>query len=235
MFELDVHTHTVASGHAYSTIIENITFGNKKGLKLLGVSDHAPTLPGGPYIFYFQNLKRLPLEVDGMKILKGVESNIIDLHGRIDMVEADLANLDYAIASLHPPCITTGSRKENTKMLASTMANKYINIIGHPDDGRFPLDYKELVKAAKYHDVLLEINNSSLDPNGFRKNVRENVLQLLGECAEQEVKVICGSDAHIAYDIGRFDYCEKILKEVDFPEKLVINHSAEAFLKHISR
>lgn len=233
MFELDVHTHTVASGHAYSTLIENINFGKEKGLELLGVSDHAPTLPGGAYIFHFQNMKHIPSEVDGLRVLKGVEANIIDFEGRLDMIDRNLEALDYVIASLHPPCKTPGTVKENTAMIIKAMQNPLVKIIGHPDDGRFPLDYTEVVKAAKATGTLLEVNNSSLNPNGFRLNVQENVVKMLALCATNDVKIICGSDAHIAYDIGRFDFCEAILDEVGFPEDLVINHSTAEFLKWI--
>lgn len=233
MFLLDVHTHTVASGHAYSTLLENISYGKEKGLKLIGVSDHAPTLPGGTYIFYFQNLKHIPSEIDGVKILKGAEVNIIDKKGGLDMIDENLSALDYSIASLHPPCILSGTQVENTSMLEKVMENPLVHIIGHPDDARYPLDYKAVVKAAKATGTLLELNNSSLNPNGFRINVRENVLRMLELCANEEVSIICGSDAHFAYDVGRFDFCKAILEEVDFPEHLIVNNDLEQFLKHI--
>lgn len=234
MFKLDLHTHTIASGHAYSTMLENIQYGKEKGLEIIGLSDHAPTLPGGPHIFHFQNMKRIPDEIMGIRILKGVEANIIDFNGKIDMLDEYLVDLDYTIASLHIPCITPGSRKDNTKAMAKVMANPYVNIIGHPDDDRYPTDYVELVKAAKYYDVLLEVNNSSLNPNGFRVNARANVIKMLEVCAKEEVKVICGSDAHIAFDIGNFDLCKEVLKEVGFPEELVMNHSPEKFMEYIN-
>ena len=34
----DLHTHTIASGHAYSTLKENIEEAAKIGLKALGIS-----------------------------------------------------------------------------------------------------------------------------------------------------------------------------------------------------
>lgn len=234
MFELDIHTHTVASGHAYSTIMENIQIASKKGLKIMGMSDHAPTLPGSAYIFHFQNLKHIPEQVEGLRVLKGVEANIIDFEGRIDMMDENLAILDYTIASMHPPCIAPGSIVENTKTLIKAMANPYVNVIGHPDDSRFPLDYKELVEGAKHYGVLLEVNNSSLNPNGFRENVKANVLKMLELCAKENLKIICGSDAHIAYDVGRFNFCEAVIKEIDFPKELVINHSAKDFLTYMN-
>lgn len=47
---VDTHTHTLASGHAYSTIIENALSAQNKGLKLLCTTDHAPEMPGAPTI-----------------------------------------------------------------------------------------------------------------------------------------------------------------------------------------
>ena len=44
--ELDTHTHTLASGHAYSTIAEMIDAAAQKGLKLVGLAEHAPAWPG---------------------------------------------------------------------------------------------------------------------------------------------------------------------------------------------
>ena len=54
---IDLHTHTIASGHAYSTLQENIDQAKKKGLKVLGTSDHYRLIPGTAHPFYFRNLK----------------------------------------------------------------------------------------------------------------------------------------------------------------------------------
>lgn len=234
MFKLDVHTHTVASGHAYSTLLENIQYGKKNGMEIIGMSDHAPTLPGSAYIYFFQNLKHIPKEVEGVRVLKGVEANIIDLSGRIDMTADNLKSLDYCIASIHPPCMASGSRLDNTKALQKVMANPLVNIIGHPDDGRFPLDYTELVKAAQATGTLLEINNGSLNPNGFRLNVADNVKKLLEACEKEQLMVILGSDAHFASQVGDFSYCQQILQETGFPESLVINHHPKKFLEYLN-
>jgi len=57
---IDVHTHTIASGHAYTTLLENAREAANKGMRVLGVSDHGPKMPGGPHIFYFSNLRVIP-------------------------------------------------------------------------------------------------------------------------------------------------------------------------------
>mgnify|MGYP000559225469 CR=1 FL=1 len=49
----DMHTHTVASGHAFSTFKENVEEAAGKGLFALGMSDHAPAMPGSAPSIYF--------------------------------------------------------------------------------------------------------------------------------------------------------------------------------------
>lgn len=222
---IDLHCHTISSGHAYSTISENIDEAAKCGLEFLGMSDHAPNMPGASHLFHFYNLKAIPKEIKGVKVLKGIEANIIDYNGNID-IPADLAEkLDYVIASMHPPCVAFGSIEENTNAVIKAMESKHIKVIGHPDDSRYPLDYEKIVKAAKENDVLLEVNNSSLNPDGYRAGALDNYKIMLSLCKKYKVKVILGSDAHICYAVGKFPNCEKVLEEIDFPNELVINYN----------
>lgn len=230
MFELDVHTHTVVSGHAYSTLIENARVGREKGLKLMGVSDHAPKLPGGAHLFNFLNMRILPDVIEGIRVLKGIEANIISYNGDIDVTKDEIADLDYVIASLHIPCINPGSKKDNTKAMIGAMGHPRVSIIGHPDDNRYPKEFDEIVKAANYYNVLLEVNNTSLNPKGFRKDAKGEVLRYLEICEREQVKIICNSDAHFAYDVGEFGNCHQVIKEAGFPESLIINHNSEEFL-----
>lgn len=225
---IDLHCHTIVSGHAYSTMEEMISKAKDKGIKVLGVSDHAPSMPGSTNVFYFGNLSVVPREIDGLILLKGVEANIMDYKGNIDMPDEVLEKLDYAIASLHPPCIDPGTIDENTNAIINAMKNPCVKVIGHPDDSRYPLDYEAVVQAAKKYNVALEINNSSLNPNSFREGAHGNVKTILNLCKEYKVKVIFGSDAHFSYDVGEFSNCIKIAEELDFPMELIINYNKEA-------
>ena len=152
---LDLHTHTIASGHAYNTINEMIRAAVGGGLKVLGITEHGPAMAGTCSNIYFQNLKVLPREWNGMRILYGVELNILDFEGHVDLPEHILEELDVVIASMHLPCFTGGTKAENTRAYLNVMKNPYVRIIGHPDDGRYPVDYKALVEGAKENNVLL--------------------------------------------------------------------------------
>lgn len=222
---IDMHTHTVASGHAYSTIHENIQFAKKHGMKFLGTSDHGSTMTGGPAEYFFHNLKVVPREMDGVKILRGMEANILDVNGNIDELDSKaLDGLDYLIASLHIVCIEPSTKEDNTMAILNVMDKEKVKIIGHPDDARYELDYEAIVKKAKEKNILLEVNNSSLSPNTSREGARENILKYLELCKEYDVRIIMGTDSHICYDIGVFQYAEAIIEEANFPKELVINY-----------
>ena len=229
---IDLHCHTIASGHAYSTLKENIDEARSKGLKYVGVSDHAPNMPGSTHPFYFGNLGVIKEEINGVKVLKGIEANIMDFDGNIDIPKDVIGKLDYVIASFHPPCINPGNIKENTKAILNVMENEEVKIIGHLDDSRYPVDYEKVVIKAKETNTLLEINNSSLKPNSFRVGAIDNAKNLLNLCKKHEVKVILGSDAHIYYQVGSFENCIKIIEEVNFPGNLVVNFN-EDYIKEI--
>ncbi|MEF9990692.1 MAG: phosphatase [Romboutsia sp.] len=228
---IDLHTHTIVSGHAYSTIKENIELGIEAGLKYLGMSDHACTMPGGPHEFHFHNLHVTPREVDGLKVLRGIEANIIDFDGNIDVEEDVLKNLDYAIASLHQPCLKSGTKEEHTRAILNIMDNPKVKIIGHLDDSRYPVDYEAVVKMAKEKNVLLEINNSSLKPDSFRQGARENYNVMLELCKKYGTRVVMGSDSHICYDIGKFNNVEALIDILNFPKELVINYHEEQIIE----
>lgn len=221
-FVVDTHAHTLASGHAYSTIKEMAAAAAEKGLQGLALTEHAPQMPGTCGLFYFQNLDVVPREVGDIRLFMGAEVNILDPRGTIDLPEDTCRSLDIVIASIHPPCYGLGrTEEENTQACIEAMKKPYVHIIGHPDDGRFPLDYERLVKAAGETGTLLEVNNTSLRSGSFRKGARENVLTMLDLCRQYGVYVTTGSDAHVDADAGNFENIREIFSYCDFPEELV--------------
>ncbi len=245
---MDLHTHSLAAGHAYSTLLENIDAALAVGIRYLGMSEHGPTSPGGPHEFFFSNYKVIPREYDReelsgrvvpvtggrLHLLCGVEANICDADGKLDLEERYLQKMDYALASIHPFAFTAGSRKENTLASVRAFQNPYVKILGHPDDGRFPLDYEELVREAKQAHVALEVNNSSLNPRSSRQGGRENIIELLKTCMKYEQPVIMGTDSHMCFAIGKFVETEQLMRELDFPTELVLNYDPENIHKLIN-
>lgn len=231
---MDLHTHTFASGHGYSTLKENIEAAQARGLSFLGLSEHAPAMPGGPHKFFFSNYKCIPRQYGDLRLVCGVEANIMDFDGTLDMEESELARMEYVIASLHITCMAPGTVAQNTRACVMAMRNPYVKILGHPDDSRFPLDYEELAAAAKAEQVALEVNNSSLHPKSARQGGPENIRKLLESCRKHQVPVLLGTDSHICYTIGHFEESLRVLEEVGFPEELVLNTNPDNMKKIIN-
>ena len=230
---LDVHIHTTASGHAYSTFREVIEEAKLKGLELVGIADHAPLMPGSCHNFYFTNFINIPRDAFGIDLVMGAELNIIDYSGSTDLPAKILKRIDYAVASLHNPCIDSGSVEENTAAIIGAMRNPHVVIIGHPDNPKYPVDFEKIANAASENKVLLEINNSSYKSNGYRAGSRENAKFMLAACKKFNTSVIMGSDAHIYLDVGNHKFSQEVIAENNFPENLVVNSDKEKFLNFV--
>ena len=234
--EIDTHSHTIVSGHAYSTIREMASMAAEKGLKGLAITEHAPKMPGSTHLYYFQNLKVVPREMYGIELLLGVELNIMDEEGKLDLPTSVIKELDIAIASLHTPCYKGEETKEViTRTYLNVMNKDCVDIIGHPDDGRFPVDYDVLAKVAKETNTLLEVNNSSLRPGGFRQNTKENSIKMLECCKKYGTMVVLGTDSHVDVTIGEYKYVNEVLKAANFPESLVANTSLDKLKDSLKR
>lgn len=231
--ELDVHTHTIASGHAYSTLQEMVASASNKGIKLLGITEHGPAVKGTCEPIYFRNLRVIPRMIDNVQLLLGAEINILDNNGQLDMDDPMMNCLDLRIAGIHEPYFKKGNIDENTDGLIKIIRNPRIHIISHPGDGTANLNFKPIVIAAKESHTLLEINNSSLSPMRKKEQARQNNIDILSLCKLYDVPVILGSDAHISYDIANYEYIYPLLAETDFPENLIINQSIDEFKKYL--
>lgn len=228
----DLHTHTIVSGHAYTTLTENINFCAENGIKILGTSEHGPTMPGAPHRWYFGNMRVLPRIINGVTILKGCEANILDEEGTIDMNEHDSRSLDYLIVSLHECCFEPKSKEINTKAVINAI-DRYddIQILGHLGNPNYELDYEAIVKKAKEKNIMIEFNNSSVTGMS-RTGSKSNCLHVAKLCKEYGVKAIFSSDAHYCTYIGQFDESIEMLKSIDFPEELIMNNP-EKLIPHL--
>ncbi|MDD3362630.1 MAG: phosphatase [Hespellia sp.] len=231
----DTHAHTVVSGHAYSTIREMAKYGAENGIEYLALTEHGPEMRGSCKDIYFMNYKVIPREMYGIKLLMGVELNILNAEGDVDLQPELIKAMDITVASIHIPCFSDEFTMGNvTNAYIKAMHNPYINIIGHPDDGRMPIDYEALVTTAKETKTLLEVNNSSLHPQSFRPNAKENYKIMLDLCKQYEVPITTGTDSHMDVDAGRFEFTQELLKECDFPEELVVSTDFEKLRPYLN-
>ena len=232
-FSSDLHTHTIVSGHAYTTLLENIDFCSKNGIKVLGTSEHGPLMPGAPHEWYFGNLKVLPRVINGVIVLKGCEANITDTNGTLDIGNFESKFLDYIIASFHEPVFPSRNIEENTQAMINAIdKNKKVKIVGHLGNPSYDLDYEAIIKKAKEKDIMIEINNSSILGKS-RVGSKPNCTTIAELCKKHSARIILTSDSHICFTIGQFDASIQLLKSIDFPVELIMN-DPDKLLKYLN-
>lgn len=219
----DVHTHSLLSGHAYGTIRELAAEAAVRGLKLLGVTEHGPRIPGTVDPIYFGNLCDAPRMLSGVEMLYGCEVNILD-SGTVDLDDRHMDNLDYAVAGIHFPCYDDVGMTRNTDNIIKVMENPKVKFISHPDCNTYPLDYPALVAAARETGTALEMNNSSLRKQSFRPGCVENYRRLIPLCMEAGVPIVINTDAHDPGAVGDFTLALALLETMDIDESLILNN-----------
>lgn len=227
----DIHCHTIASTHAYSTVLELARAAADKEMEAVAVTDHGLGIPDAPHLWHFINLKVIPREIYGIKILRGCEANIMGADGRLDMDSDILKTLDLVIASIHAPCFPNPERMDCTQTYLNALENPYVDIIGHSGSPNYPYDHERVLLKARELHKMIEINAHSFSA---RKGSIPNCRKLAEKCKELGVSICVNSDAHFAFEVGAFDPAIEMLRSIDFPEELIANRSYEAlraFLK----
>lgn len=220
----DLHMHTIASGHAYSTVLEMAKAAKACGLKVIAITDHGPAMPGGPHPYYFGNLRSVPDAIDGVRILRGVEANILNPEGTLDLDDAYLAGLDFVAAGIHPDTGYSGrDARDNTRALVNAMRNPYVDMIVHPCSPGYPVDMEQLVMAAAHFGVILELNARSFSPHMPGRRESQELCTYMGSLARKRgVHVAVNSDAHFFTEAGVVDQALAIARAADLTEEHII-------------
>ena len=223
---IDTHTHSLASGHAYSTIDDLAKGARRRGLAGFVLTDHGPSMPGTTHAYHFGNLRILPKRIHGVRFYTGVEANIIDASGTVDLAGYLLARLDFVLAGLHDICMEPGTLVQNTKAMIAAIANPLVDAISHPGNPIYPVDFLEVVRAACAYGKALEINNSSFR---IRTGSDASCALMARLCAKEGALVVCGSDAHYWRDVGRVPLALRVIEDALIPRDKVVNTSVEGF------
>ncbi len=226
----DLHCHTSASTHAFSSLNEMVGAAKKKGLSAIAITDHGIGMPDSPHIWHFGAMLDLPKMMDGLVFIPGVEANIMNYNGTIDMPLQYLNRIPWVIVSFHDAILTSGTVKDHTRAWLEVAKNPYVDVIGHSGQEKFSFDYELVLPEFKKNGKIVEINNRS---SSVRPDSRKNCKKIIGLCKEYEVPVVINSDAHSTFDVGEISGAVSLLKEVDFPKELVVNLSMERLAEFI--
>jgi putative hydrolase len=222
VIKVDLHVHTTASGHAYSTVREIACAAAAKGLEAVAIADHGPALPGGPHLFHFWNLRVVPRRMEGVAVLRSAEVNIVDAQGGLDLPDEVLRRLDVVQAGFHPGCGYQGKTpEENTRALVGALCHPLVDVIVHPGNPAFPIDVDTVVETARREGKALEINNASYVYT--RPGSRDVDLLIAAAARREGAWIAVGSDAHIADFAGEFSHAVEILAGTELAPDRVIN------------
>jgi putative hydrolase len=225
----DYHIHSTYSKnrHGKSTIEEIAARAHEIGLEEIAITDHGP----GHYMFgikrsLMREAKNIVEETrkkyPNLKILYGVEANILDYEGTTDIDDEVMKHCDIILCGFHLGALFSTAEdfwnfivknkfaknnqrlygemvEKNTRAVVNAM-NKYkIDILTHPGD-KIPVDIDKIAQTAEKRKILLEINNSH-----GHLNKDEIII-----ASKYDVQFVINSDSHTKEKVGS---CDKALKE----------------------
>lgn len=230
--QADIHVHTIASGHAFSTVAEIAREAARRGLRAVGIADHGPALPGGPHAHHFSALRFLPRTMEGVKILRGVEANVVNGRGELDLPGGLLGRLDYALVGFHEGCgLKAKTPAKNTATLIGAMQQPRVRVITHPGSPGFPIEVPALVRAARDLGVALEINNASFTTT--RPGSLETCSAIARQVALEGGLVCLSSDAHVACDVGQVAAAWEVASRAGIAPEQVVNRTFEGLARFL--
>ena len=231
-FLIDMHTHTNTTPHAYSSLEENIRAGKEKGIKIIANTMHGPYLQDSPHWWAIANQRTLPDYIDGVRILKSVEANVVNIDGELDINDKIIEICDIVIGGFHsiPEYGETNDINKNTKAIVNVIQNNVVDILVHLGNPEFPIDYEKVVIAAKKHNVAIEINNGSLTTS--RAGSKPNCKKIMELCFEHKPFISLGSDAHFSTLIGEFTEAVKLIGAYD--KELILNTNEEKLKEFVA-
>lgn len=226
----DLHCHTLASSHAYSTLTEVASAAASRGLMAVACTDHGIGTQDAPHLWHFLNQNILPPYIAGVRVLHGVEANVMDFSGKLDMSRDVLEKLDIVVASMHNGAMPRGEDKDITEAWLGVAENPEVDIIGHSGAPLYAFDYEKVIPVFGRNGKVVEINEGTFK---VRSSSVPNCRRIAELCKKYGVRVVVDSDAHFHEAVGVMTNSLALLREVEFPAELIVNGSRENFLAYL--
>ena len=232
--EIDPVTYTIADPDAYSTIMENVSYAQNKGLKAIGICFHSDTyLVGNAFtnsnLKKVEILKNIPRSINKIKIYHSLNSTMRSFN-RIDLdIQPNLFSLvDYSIVSYIPSTITIiPSYEILTNTFLMLLEHNDVKIVGGLINKNNVVNLEKICEKAKEKNKIILLNNHSLD---FEDNNTYKELKNLAKlCMTHKNDIIISSGSKICSDVGNFDKILSLLDSINFPKELIINSNIQLF------
>jgi putative hydrolase len=230
LIPVDFHVHSLFSHCGLHTVLELLHQARTLGMKGFAVTDHGLTLGGRLNSVFFERFQSPDPEI---VIFKGIECNITDNNGTIDIPNSYLPHIDLVLLGIHPNSEKGHSKEHYTSLLIKALQkNKMVDIVSHPNDPNYPVDYALLAKAASAAGVALELNNSKIR---YARSSAAEALQLLDACKTYRCHIAVNSDTHAIHELGDDSAVTPLLERMGFPAELIINNEKEKAFAFVAK
>ncbi|MEA3515527.1 MAG: PHP domain-containing protein [Nanoarchaeota archaeon] len=234
MLKIDLHIHSLHSGHAYGTIYDIIEEASKKNMKMIAITDHGPSFFGSAPETHFLMGARAPKEYKDVKVLWGCEANIINGQGDLDLSDRVIKRLDIILAQMHLPTPYKDLDKEkNTDAIIRCFKKYPIHIFSHPNFISYDYDFEKVCETACENNILLELNLSTLGKTRNNKTSFIYLKKMIEIARKHNQKIIINSDAHFLSEIGDDSILKEYWEELDLSDDIIINNYQDELLEFI--
>ena len=230
--ECDLHLHSIRSTCGYHTLFEIVDIIRKQGLKGFALTDHGPALDT-PTAHFAVLLKRLPAIIDGLRVIKGIETSVLNCSGDVDMPVIEGRSYEVVLAGLHSHDLFYSSQgeKNNTRALINAMKrHPDIKILSHPCFRPLPVDIDALTDVALETGTALEINNSRLNLGRVDTDCLSRMVELAGE---KGTMLTVNSDGHVFTEMGNFTASLDFLEPFGMNNLNIVNRTLEETLSFL--
>lgn len=230
----DYHTHTFYSD-GKGSIEENVESARERGLHTIGITDHgfwhvAHGIRRNQVATMREEIERLKAKYPDMEILLGVEANLINMRGDLDLNTSDLALFDYIIFGVHKfacslkkpssvwftlmnfLCKSDKRRQKVTDSYILALKKYPVKLVVHPNYAT-RVDVKRLAETAKELGVWIELNGKRIEMSGSEAKA----------LVDSGVTLVIGSDAHTPDRVGECSIPANFIETHNIPLERIVN------------
>lgn len=230
----DFHTHTIYT-HGKGTIEENVKQAENLGLNCIAITEHAYA---SKYHIKRGDLDKMRADIEDIKdrykvkILLGIETNLISPNGDVDVLDDELNKLDLVVLGFHkfskvkfkdffcfvlPNLLRKKATKKqierNTNAYVQAMDKHRVNILAHLNYGGCKVDVERLAVECKKRDIYIELNGKRIN---FSKDEVDKMVAT-------GVKFIIDSDAHKPLNVGKNHRAFNLIEKYKIPLNQLVN------------
>ena len=225
MLSVDLHTHSFFSACGIHTHLEILERAKILGMAAVAITDHGPALSPRTTEPFFDRLNQ---PVAGIRLLKGMECNLVGNEGEIDLPKKRLPYLDVVLLGIHPNTEKGLGRDAYTDMLLRAIEkNETVDILTHLNDAHYPVNFEKVISAATARGIVVELNNSKTLLQRIDPSVTRALVETAFHCG---ARMAITSDMHAIEELGLDSSVQPYLDEIGFPsERVVSSTAARAF------